>query len=237
MKNLCLALALCLCLTACGGPGQREPAPSQSSQPSPDPTLTLSGPGLDPTAPAQSPAATLTSPPELTVSTLYNADRVTAASGNFSWRSDGTEGLWHDVIACGVGPLYDGMEWPLLYTAFGPGVLPPPEEGEFVSSIMPVYFLDFGLILPDTVTARRWPVSSIGQTADYDNAEEVAVEWVEGAEGRVPYGLEAWVDMAGCYALYPLGDGEFVYEVHADWGGLGEADYIFQTLPQVRDEG
>ena len=232
MKHLCLALAVCLCLTACGGP-----APTQSPQPSPDPTWTLSGPGLDPTAPAQSPAASLTSPPELTVSTWSYAHSVTAECGNFSWRSDGTKGLWHNVIACGVGPLAEGIEWPLLYTAFGPGDLPPLEEGESMSSIMPVYFLDFGLIPPDTVTARRWSVDSIGQTADYDNAEEVAVDMAE-----VPIFVRALPEgepmpTKEVLALYPLGDGEFVYEVHADWEGLGEADYIFQTLPLTRRQG
>lgn len=34
--------------------------------------------------------------------------------------------------------------------------------------------------------------------------------------------------------LLSLGDGEFVYEVQADWGEVGCADYVFMTLPQLR---
>lgn len=231
MKGLCLALCLCLCLTACGGvelgetPSTSPESPGVSAPVSPEPSELV-----------EVETEKLTAPPALAVSTLYHADSVTASSGNYQWSREMPDGTTQSVIACGASPLDTGMEWPLLYTAFGPGDLPPLKEGEFLSSIVPVYYLDFGAAPPETVTARRWSVKAVGQGTGFDDAEEVSVEWVEGAEGRVPYGMEAWVDMAGCYALYPLGDGEFVYEIHAEWDGLGNADYIFQTLPQVRGE-
>lgn len=237
---LYLAGVLCLGLAACGGPGQSQSVPSDPPEVSDPAEETTQLPEETPTAPAASEAGSLDSPPELEVSTLYRSDVITAACGNFSWRHEMPDGTGGEVIACGASPLDQGWEKPLLYTAFGPGTLPPLEEGEYRSTILPVYYLDFGAVPPDTLTARRWSVDSIGQTADFDNAEEVSVEWIEvwDAKGRVPYGLEEWVDMAwGCYALYPLGDGEFVYEVNAKWDDWGNAQYVFQTLPQVRGEG
>lgn len=234
MKSLCLALALCLCLTACGGveSGQTPSDPFES----PEVSIPVSP---QPSELVEPEAEKLTSPPELEVATLYRADFVTAACGNFTWRVEMPDGTGHDTIACGASPLDQGMEWPLLYTAFGPGTLPPPEEGELLSTILPVYYLEFGSVPPDTLTARRWSADYIGQDDAWDKAEEVSVEWVEvwDTKGRVPYGMEGLVDMAwGCYALYPLGDGEFVYEVNAQWEDMGSAQYIFQTIPQVRGE-
>ena len=232
MKTLHLALALCLVLTACG-PQPGRPTPSESPQA--DPPLREGNAPPSETVPATPAVGDLTSPPALTVSTLYRADSVTAASGNYQWRVEMADGTARDTIACGASPLDEGVEWPLLYTAFGPGTFPPPKEGEFVSSIMPVYYLDFGAADPDTLTVRRWSVAAIGQGAGFDEAEEVSVEWTDSSEGRVPYGVVAGlIDMYGCYALYPLGDGEFVYEVNAVWGEVGSAQYVFQTIPQVR---
>ena len=222
MKSLCLALTLCLTLTACG----RTSAP----QPSESPSASASA-GSDIVVPAQ--PEDLTSPPELTVSTLYHVHSVTAVCGGFEWgRPEGGK----SVIACGVGPLYEGMEWPLLYSAFGPGTLPPLEEGEFRSSIMPVYYLDFGAVPPTEVTARRWSADYIGQNDAYDKAEEVSVEWTEEHMSDIRFGAEEPVEIGpACYALYPLGDGEFVYEIHAVWEDYGSADYVFRTTPQVRE--
>ena len=216
MKTLHLALALCLALTACGPqpsgptsaefPGASAPLREGNTPPSeaaPAPTLEVGD---------------LTDPPELTVSTLYHADSITAACGNFQWKEKMPDGTVREMVACGASPLDEGWERPLLYTAFGPGTLPPLQEGQFLSSIMPVYYLDFGAVPPTTITARRWSVAAIGQGAGFDDAEEVSVETTD--EGL---------------ALFPLGDGEFVYEVDAVWGDMGSAQYVFQTLPQVRE--
>ena len=36
------------------------------------------------------------------------------------------------------------------------------------------------------------------------------------------------------FSLFPLGDGDYVYEVSANWGDVGGASYTFRTLPQIR---
>lgn len=36
--------------------------------------------------------------------------------------------------------------------------------------------------------------------------------------------------------LMPLGDGDYVYEISADWGEVGGASYTFRILPQIRGE-
>lgn len=216
MKSLCLALALCLTLTACGPRGS-EPTPTGSPQGS-SPAEETARPSESANAPVPE-IGSLGDPPALTVSTLYHADSVVAACGNFQWAEEMPDGTVQSIVACGASPMDAGWEKPLLYTAFGPGTLPPPKEGEFVSSIMPIYYLDFGEVPPTAVTARRWSADYIGQDDAWDRAEAVSVETTD--EG---------------YALYPLGDGEFVYEVNAQWGELGSAQYVFQTIPQVRGE-
>lgn len=160
----------------------------------------------------------LENPPALIVSTEYDADSVTAEIYGYTWTKKLDEDQMSTTIACGMHPLDDPGEsgYAILYTAFPPGSLPPLPEGQFRSSMLPVFFLDFGEVPPKTVTARRWPSKYVGSASEhYDDAEEVQVDMTEGF-------------------LFPLGDGEFVYEVHADWGEVGSADYVFMTLPQVR---
>lgn len=162
-------------------------------------------------------AETLTAPPSLVVSTLYDVDQVTASPGNYQWIAvlpDGTAGT---VVACGLHPL-DQQEHPLLYTTFPAGSLPPLEDGVLPGSMVPTYTLNFGDIPPETVTAVRWPASLIGDSqGSMSKAENVSVE------------MEADV-----ITLMPFGDGDFVYEICAEWGETGSAYYTFRTLPQVR---
>lgn len=160
----------------------------------------------------------LENPPALIVSTEYDVDSVTAEIYGYTWTEKLDEDQMSTIIACGMHPLDDPGEsgYAILYTAFPPGSLPPLPDGQFRSSMMPVFFLDFGEVPPKTVTARRWPAEYVGSAYEhYDDAEEVQVDMTEGF-------------------LLPLGDGKFVYEIHADWGEAGSADYVFMTLPQVR---
>ena len=123
------------------------------------------------------------------------------------------------TLDCGAHPL-DQQEHPILYTAFPAGTLPPLEEGANVGSIVPVFYLDFWEISPQTVSAIRWPASYIGDAQSHTtDFEEVIVEFEE--------------DMI---ILMPLGDGDYVYEISADWGEAGGASYTFRTLPQIRGE-
>lgn len=207
-KLLILSLAL-LCAAALGGCHANVTGPSVTPPPSPEPTASPS-PDI----------GSLSAPPELVVSTLNHADSVTARRYGFSWDHPLPNGQRASVIACGIHPLDDPGEggYATLYTAFPAGSLPPLEEGELPGMIIPVYYLDFGDYPPDSLTARRWPSSWSGQHEDQDmEAEEVTVDTTD--EGL---------------ALLPLGDGEFIYEVQADWGDVGYANYVFATLPQVR---
>lgn len=159
---------------------------------------------------------TLTEPPMLEVSTQNNVDRVTAACSNWQWSLALPDGTATTVIACGAHPL-DWQDHPILYTAFPAGSLPPLEEGENVGSILPVFYLDFGEVLPETVSVIRWQASYIGDTEKYADFEEVMTQTEDGK-----------------IVLAPLGDGEFVYEISAHWGEVGDAGYTFRTLPQIR---
>lgn len=125
------------------------------------------------------------------------------------------------IIACGPHPLDSPGElgYAILYTAIPAGSLPPLEEGQFPGMLLSSIYLDFGEIPPETVTVRRWPASYVGNASEhYEDGENVTVDSSDG------------------FMLLPLGDGEFVYEVHADWGQVGSADYVFRTVPEVRDE-
>lgn len=164
---------------------------------------------------------TLTDPPELTVSTEYNADQISAQCYSYEWNVKLEGDMMTTVIACGPHPLdsSEELDHAALYTAFPAGSLPPLEEGQYPGFMLPVYFLDFGVIPPETVTVKRWPAAYVGHASEHsDDSEQVTVDSSDG------------------FILLPLGDGEFVYEVHADWGQVGSADYVFRTVPEVRDE-
>lgn len=164
---------------------------------------------------------TLTAPPELTVSTEYNADQISAQCYGYGWNVKLEGDMMTTVIACGPHPLdsSEELDYAVLYTAFPVGSLPPLEEGQLPGFMLPVYFLDFGVIPPETVTVKRWPAAYVGHTSEHsDDSEQVTVDSSDG------------------FMLLPLGDGEFVYEVHADWGQVGSADYVFRTVPEVRAE-
>lgn len=164
---------------------------------------------------------TLTEPPELVVSTEYYVDQVSAQRYSFEWRQKLEGDQMRSTIACGIHPLDDPGElgYATLYTAFPPGSLPPLEEGQPRSSMLPVFYLDFGEIPPETVTVQRWPATYVGHASEhYHDGEQVTVDSSDG------------------FMLLPMGDGEFIYEVHADWGQVGNADYVFSTVPEVRDE-
>lgn len=164
-------------------------------------------------------AQTLERPPELVVSTMNNADSVTASCGNYQWSKKMPDGTTGSIIACGAHPLDEAgaAERTRLYTAFPAGTLPPSSEGQDTPSFLPVFYLNFGEIPPETVTARRWPSEYIGRASEFDGDSE-----------------EVEVDSSNGFAILPIGDGEFVYEVDAVWGEVGSAAYVFSTLPQMR---
>lgn len=171
-----------------------------------------------PPAPITPDYSTLTTAPKLMVSTLNNVDNIVVGAGNFEWSIEMPDGTMGSIVACGAGPLDDISEPPVLYTAFPAGSLPPLNDGQDVGSIMPTYYLNFGEIPPETVTVRRWLASYVGDYENhYEDFEDVIAEYENGA-----------------FTLYPGGDGEFVYEIYAEWGEVGNAYYIFRTLPQVR---
>lgn len=144
---------------------------------------------------------TLSGPPILVVSTLNAVDSVSASCGNSHWNCAMPDGTTTSILTCGAHPL-DQQEHPILCTAF------------------PVFYLDFGEILPETVSAVRWPASYIGDAQGHSaDFEEVQVEFEE-----------------NMITLIPLGDGDFIYEISAAWGEVGEAGYTFRTLPQMRGE-
>ena len=164
---------------------------------------------------------TLTEPPELFVSTEYNADRITAQCSSYEWNVKLEGDMMSSIIACGPHPLDSpkNMDYPTLYTAFPAESLTPSEEGETKETVLPVFYLDFGEIPPETVTVYRWPAAFVFNASEhYEDGEPVAVDSSDG------------------FILLPQGDGEFVYEIHADWGLMGHAYYSFLTMPEVRDE-
>lgn len=154
----------------------------------------------------------LTAPPALTVSTLNNADSVSASCGNYHWSRTLPDGTITELTACGAHPL-DWQEHPILRTAFFAKTLPPVEEGTDIGAEVFALYLDFGGILPQTVSAIRWPVSYIGDAQSHStDFEEVTVEVKR--------------DMI---TLVPLDDGDHVYEISAAWGEAGGASYTFRT--------
>lgn len=219
---LVLSLELVLALTGCAGNSDEtagSPGLGKSShyaQEQLDKTgLALSG-GEDTEIPPDYQA--LTEPPALSVSTINQADCVTASCGNYHWSIILPDGTSSQVIACGLHPL-DHQEYPILYTAFPDGTLPFLEEEGEIGSIVPVFQLDFGGILPESISAIRWPASCIGNTGNVSDVEEVAA------------------DMEGdTILLEPLGDGDYIYEISAQWGEMGGGSYVFRTLPQIREE-
>lgn len=210
-----ICLALILLLSACAGPaGSREEPGNDATGGTGEPARTAEG-GDGPAAPDP---GSLAEPPELVVSTLNQADSAAARLYGCTWQARMEEQPC-DFIACGIHPLDDPGEagYAILYTAFPGGSL-PPLEGVLPGMLLPVFYLDFGDIPPETVTARRWPAAYIGRAGEHaGDSEEVEVDASEG------------------FALLPLGDGDFVYEIHAGWGETGNADYVFRTLPQLRD--
>lgn len=207
------------CMSALAGCGHTDPSapPASGSYEQAEALGTDLPAEPDPISsePVKPDARTLDSPPALVVSTMNNADSVTASCGNYQWRAK-SGGI---TIACGAHPLDIAKEKTALYTAFPVGTLPPLGDGQNTPSILPVFYLDFGEIPPETVTARRWPAEYIGRAGEFDgDSEEVEVDCSDG------------------FALLPNGDGEFVYEVDAAWGEVGSAYYVFHTLPQVRGE-
>lgn len=161
---------------------------------------------------------TLTEPPELIVSTMYDTDSVTASCGNYEWNRELPDGTTGHIIACGAHPLDVTWEYNILYTAFPAGSLPPLEEGQMPGMLLPIFYLNFGNIPPDVVSVQRWPASYIGDAQIHSaDSEDVAVE-----------------SENGIFTLLPLGDGDFIYEIHVEWSDVGSANYVFRTLPQVR---
>ena len=142
----------------------------------------------------------LTEPPALVVSTINNTDRVTASCGNSQWRCTLPDGETASVIACGLHPL-DQQDHPIVYTAFPTGSLSSSENEEDLGAIAPTFYLDFGEISPETISAVRWPASYIGNTQNHTDSENVTIEIEEGT-----------------IMLAPLGDGDYVYEVSTRWG-------------------
>ena len=236
IMNMCFAIVFCLCMAACGkgNLGQQEsPGPSSYSEndnrnpatvePSEAPIADAGGPSdigltegltLTSSVPAETDAQVLEEPPALVVSTINNADSVTVSCSNYQWSIEMPDGM-ASIIACGAHPLDEINERAILYTAFSAGSL---LKDQLSGSFLPAFYLYFGDVLPETVTVRRWPSTYIGHASEYDgDSEEVTVDFSDG------------------FTILPLGDGEFVYEVHAEWGEVGSADYVFSTVPRLRD--
>lgn len=221
MMNWIAFILVCMIgLAGCGHAGPSN-SPASGSQEN----TALLGAGLPEDSGSVSPkpvkpdARTLDGPPELVVSTFNDVDSVTASCGNYRWSKKMPDGSMSSIIACGAHPLDEAgaAERTRLYTAFPAGSLPPLSEGEDTPSLLPVFYLDFGEIPPETVTVRRWPSEYIGRASEFSgDSEEVEVDCSDG------------------FTILPIGDGEFVYEVDAAWGEVGSAYYVFHTLPQVR---
>lgn len=237
--NMCLGIALCLCLAACGNsiPDQSEsPNSSRASEidsidpPSIEPLESAGrdsaepsgsdlseNPELMPSVTTKSDGLVLEEPPKLVVSTMNNTDSVIASCGNYQWNKEMPDGTTRNTIACGAHPLDEVNERATLYTAFPAGSLPTLPDGQMPRAIYPVFYLNFGEIPPETVTVYRWPSIYIGHASEYASDGE-----------------DVTVDISDGFTILPTGDGEFVYEVHADWGEVGHADYVFNTVPQVK---
>lgn len=164
---------------------------------------------------------TLTGPPELIVSTEYSADRVTAQCSSYEWNVKLEDDIMSSVIACGPHPLDSpkNLDYPTLYTSFPAESLTSLDEEQHPEAMFPVFNLDFGEIPPETITVYRWTAAFVFNASEhYEDGEPVAVDSSDG------------------FMLLPQEDGEFVYEIHADWGQVGHAYYCFLTMPEVRDE-
>ncbi|MCH5342251.1 MAG: hypothetical protein J1E01_12375 [Acetatifactor sp.] len=237
--KMCLVIALCFIMSACGqgnanqledldssgNPGRDsiDPASTRLLEKSdvddadPSDAGMSDGLGLISSVPAKIDATVLKEPPELVVSTINNADSVIASCGNYMWSREMPDGSMASTIACGAHPLDEVNQRATLYTAFPAGSLPALPEGQMPGMLLSVFCLDFGDVPPETVSVHRWPSTYIGHASEYAGDSE-----------------DVTVDMSDGFTILPLGDGEFVYEVHADWGEVGSADYVFNTVPQVR---
>ena len=161
---------------------------------------------------------TLTEPPILTVSTLNAVDCISVSYGNSHWHRKMPDGTTIMKLTCEAHPL-DQKNYPILYTAFPAGMLLPIEEADF-EAVVSVFYLDFGEILPETVSAVRWPATYIDDAQEhFADYEEVIIEFEE-----------------NLITLIPLDDGDYIYEISAAWKEVGEAGYTFRTLPQIRGE-
>lgn len=162
---------------------------------------------------------TLTEPPELIVSAEYSAYRVTAQCSSYEWNVKLEGDIMSSVNACGPHPLDSNLDYATLYTAFPAESLTPLDEEQQPEAMLPVLYLDFGEIPPETITVYRWTAAFVFNASEhYEDGESVAVDSSDG------------------FMLLPQEDGEFVYEIHADWGQVGHAYYCFLTMPEVRDE-
>lgn len=178
-------------------------------------TAQISAPNGGEGAPMPLDYEALTAPPALTVSTLEYVDSVIASCGNYHWSHTLPDGTATEVLACGAHPL-DQQEHPIIYTAFPAGALSFSEDGGAVGSLVPVFYLDFGGISPETVSVIRWPASYIGDAQGHSTDFETVTTEFDG----------------DTILLLPPGDGNYVYEVSAEWGNAGGASYTFRTLPQ-----
>lgn len=240
MKKIALlTTAFILALTGCAATGEKKDAalapttgteiPADATQePTPEPGGTRNFAAIpdnnqDNAEPGKEAAlppdyGSLTQAPLLTVSTQNDADRVTASCGNSEWNCLLPDGTATTLIACGAHPL-DWQNHPILYTAFPAGSLSPSEDSMDLGAMLPAFYLDFGEIPPETVSAVRWSSSFIGNAQNHTESETVTVESEEGT-----------------ITLLPMGDGDYIYEISAYWGETGSASYVFRTLPLVREE-
>lgn len=244
MKKI-IALLLALgCVLALAGCGKESPAPAGTEDglsappaqeppgqdavsaaqpealPEPLPEPPLEPPPEEPEAALPLDPGGLEEPPALLVRNQYDTDQAKASLCGYHWERSLDSEMMSSVIACGPHPLECGFTGQnTLYTAFPAGSLPPLEEGQLPGMILPVYTLDFGGYLPDEVTVVRWP-------AGEERVDDISF----------PEGEEVPVELENGWTLFPLGDGEYVYEVQAGWADLGSGSYVFRTIPQVREE-
>lgn len=222
MRKWITFVVIFACMTGLAGCGQANlsnPSASGSHEHTESFRADLSVPPGSGSSPSVKPdTRILDKPPELVVSTLNSADSVTASCGNYQWNYRLPGGSGGYVIACGAHPLDEAgaAERTRLYTVFPAGSLPPLGDGENTPSLLPEFHLDFGEIPPEAVTVHRWPSEYIGHASEFDGDSE-----------------EVEVDSSDGFTILPFLDGEFVYEVNASWGEVGNASYVFSTLPQV----